>query len=203
MEALMDYWADFVAWRGRRKGLLREAQEAALAREERRVREACAAVDEGPRGIGVRWGLAEDEARVAEILELNGMPRWVAFEERFVVAEERGEVMAAVRYRTEPKRLFLGLLVAEPWAGERRLAVALYAGAWELARELGAREVRAEGSRRDGYPREAGYRRRGGVWRLDATRAPESGGVSPDGGSRWLGALMCHLAVPLRRAFRG
>ena len=74
-------------------------------------------------------GLLEDEAKVAELLELKGMPRWVAFEERFIVAEREGEVLAAVRYRTEPKRLLLGLLVADPWAGERRLAVDLYAEA--------------------------------------------------------------------------
>ena len=47
-------------------------------------------------------GLLENEVKVAELLELNGMPRWVAFEERFIVAEREGEVLAAVRYRTEP-----------------------------------------------------------------------------------------------------
>ena len=57
------------------------------------------------------------------------MPRWVAYEERFVVAEEGGEVMAAVRYRTEPKRLLPGLLVADPWRGGGTLAAVLYSGA--------------------------------------------------------------------------
>ena len=196
----MDYWADFLAWRERRRELLREAQGRALAREARRVREAFAAVEESA-GVEVRWGLAEDEARVAELLELNGMPRWVAFEERFVVAEEGGEVRAAVRYRTEPKRLFLGLLVADPWAGERRLAVALYAGARGLARELGVREVRAEDARGDGYPKMAGYRRWGGAWHLDATRAPAPG--LPAGGVGRMMSSLGSLAVPFRRPFRG
>ena len=104
--------------------------------------------DEGSRGpveagVEVRWGLREDEARVAELLELNGMPRWSAFEERYILAGERGEVLAALGYRTASKRLFLGLLVADPWGGERRLAEALYAGALDLAREAGIGEVYA------------------------------------------------------------
>lgn len=151
---------------------MREAQERALEREALRVREAFAPTV--PSGVCVRWGLAEDEAEVAGLMELNGVPRWVAFEERFVVAEERGEIVAAVRYRTGPKRLFLGLLVADPWAGERRLAAALYAGAKELAQELGAKEILAEDARRSGYPGVAGYRRGGGVWRL---RLGASGGA--------------------------
>lgn len=44
----------------------------------------------------VGWGLEEDEDLVAELLDLNGMSRWVAFEERFIVAEEKGEVLAAL-----------------------------------------------------------------------------------------------------------
>ena len=38
------------------------------------------------RGIEVRWGLREDEDSVAGLLELNGMSRPLAFEERFIVA---------------------------------------------------------------------------------------------------------------------
>ena len=81
--------------------------------------------------IQVRWGLAEDEAQIAELLELNVMDRILASEERFVVAAAKpgGKVLAALRYRTEPKRLLLGLLVSDPWTQERPLAVALYAGA--------------------------------------------------------------------------
>ena len=95
--------------------------------------------------IEVRWGLEDDEARIAELLELNGMRRTIASEERFIVATAKpsGKLLAALRYRTEPKRLLLGLLVSDPWAEERPLAVALYAGTGELAREMGAREVSA------------------------------------------------------------
>jgi hypothetical protein len=61
------------------------------------------------KGTLVRWGLEEDEAQIAELMELNGMRRALAFEERFIVAEGDGKVLAALRYRTEPKRLLLGL----------------------------------------------------------------------------------------------
>ena len=160
-----DAWFKFRGWRERRRALLREEQE----REAARVRAAFAAAEEGPGTIEVRWGLPADEAAVAELLELNGMPRWVAFEERFIVAERDGKVLGALRYRTESKRLLLGLLVVDPWAGEERLARALYAGAGDLARELGVLEVVASAARA-GYAGEAGYRRRGRDWRLDAAR---------------------------------
>ena len=108
--------------------------------------------------VKVRWGFREDEARVAELLELNGMSRWAAFEERYIVAEERGEVLAALGYRTASKQLFLGIFIADPWGGERRLAEALYAGVLDLAWEAGIGEVRARALRAD-YPGEVGYRR--------------------------------------------
>ena len=69
----------------------------------------------GVEEIGVRWGLPGDEGGIAELLELNGKPRWVAFEERFIVAVGRdGEILAALRYRMASKKLLLGLLVADP-----------------------------------------------------------------------------------------
>jgi hypothetical protein len=122
------------------------------------------------KGTLVRWGLGDDELRIAELMELNGLRRVLAFEERFIVAERDGNILAALRYRTEPKRLLLGLLVSDPWAAERPLAVTLYSGAGELAREMGVEEVRARPVlHADDYPREAGYRRRyPGGWRLDA-----------------------------------
>ena len=67
-------------------------------------------------------GACGDEEAVADLLELNGMPRWISFEERFLVAQKDGKVLGAVRYRTESKRLILGLLVVDPWAGEEWLA---------------------------------------------------------------------------------
>ncbi|MCA1687201.1 MAG: hypothetical protein LC714_01060 [Actinobacteria bacterium] len=202
-------WADFGVWEERRKELLREAEHRRLARELREAREVRAAERPGedsvglPDGIEVRWGLLEDEPRIAEILELNGMPRWIAFEERYIVAEKDGEILAALRYRTEPKRLLLGLLVSDPWAEERPLAVALYAGTGELAREMGVGEVLARPFPYLGdYPREAGYRRRGRrAWRLDTTPALESREELPAGGWRRSLALLGVLAVPFFGAF--
>jgi hypothetical protein len=164
-----DAWFKFKGWRERRRALLREQQERALAREAARVRAAFAAAEEWPGTIEVRWDLPADETVVAELLELNGMPRWVAFEERFIVAEVDGKVLGALRYRTESKRLLLGLLVVDPWAGEERLARALYAGAGELAQELGVLEVVASVSPA-GYPGGVGYRRWGYYWRLNAAQ---------------------------------
>ncbi len=168
----MHSWAAFGAWEDHHEELLREAEQARLARlaREGRVSSRESRV-EVPEGIEVRWGLLEDEPGIADLHELNGMPRWVAFEERYVVAERDGEILAALRYRTEPKRLLLGLLISDPWAGERPLAVALYAGAGELAREMGVGEVIARPFPPADYPREAGYRRRGRrEWRLDVRR---------------------------------
>jgi hypothetical protein len=187
--------------RMRREELLREAGERRLARTLRvgpfggrdELRDAVSGSEE----VRVRWGLAEDEPAVADLLQLNGMPRWVAFEERFIVAERGGKVLGALRYRTESKRLLLGLLVVDPWAGEERLAQALYAGAGDLARELGVGEVVASASRAN-YPGEAGYRRRGRDWRLDTAQARESDGVATGGWRRVL-SLFGTLAVPFHR----
>ena len=199
-------WADFGVWEERRRELVREAEDRRLARE---LREARAEKRSGEvsigllEGIEVRWGLLEDEPRIAEILELNGMPRWIAFEERYIVAEKDGEILAAMRYRTEPKRLLLGLLIADPWAEERPPAVALYAGARELARELGVGEVIARPYHYEGeYLREAGYRRRGRrEWRLDATLIHECRKEPPAGGWRRAFALLGALAVPFFGVF--
>jgi hypothetical protein len=154
-------------------------------------------------GIEVRWGLLEDEPRIADILELNGMPRWIAFEERYIVAEKDGEILAAMRYMTEKERLLLGLLASDPWAEERPLAVALYVRAGELAREMGVGEVIARPFPGvDDYPREAGYRRRGRrEWRLDTAGSLESRRELPAGGWRRIFALFGALAVPFFGAF--
>jgi len=127
------------------------------------------------RNVEIRWGLAEDEPGILKLLDLNGMPRRAASKEQYVVAEEDGQLLAAVAYRTESKRLHFGPVVADPWAGERELAVALYAGAGDLAHELGAREVRAGAAGSTTYPREAGYRRKIGGWRLNATLSRKNG----------------------------
>jgi hypothetical protein len=163
----MDRWADFVARRERHGEALGEAQKRALDREAGKIREAFAHSN-GRAAVEVRWGLRSDEPRIAELLELNGMPRWVAYEERFVVAEDGGEVTAAVRYRTEPGRLLLGLLVADPRFVGGALALALYSGARALARDAG---IPTPVARVCGNPgaRAAGFRRRTWGLRAEAT----------------------------------
>jgi hypothetical protein len=96
--------------------------------------------------------MPEDEEKISELLELNGAPRAMAVGEGFIVAQKDGEVLAAMRYRTESKRLLLGMLVADPWTEERPLAEAMYSGARELAREMGVNKVRARSEGRMGLP---------------------------------------------------
>ncbi len=200
----MHDWTGFGISEEHRKELLREAEGRRLARGLREARKARAKERRGrshlesTEGIEVRWGLLEDETRIAEILELNGMPRWVALEEHYIVAEREGEILGALRYRTESKRLLLGLLVTDPWAEERRLAVTLYAGAGELAREMGIAEVVARPFPYVGdYPREAGYRRWGRrEWRLGAMRYGENREERAIGRWKRLFGLLGVTAVP-------
>jgi hypothetical protein len=202
-------WAGMGVWEERHKELVREAERSRLVRELREGRKARPKERPGDdraeavKGIAVRWGILEDERGIADLLELNGMPRWIAFEERYMVAEKDGEILAAMRYRTEPKRLLLGLLVADPWVEERRLAAALYAGARELARGLGVAEVVARPFPNAGdYPREAGYRRWGlREWRMDAARPLEHREERTAGGWRRIFALFGVFAVPFFGAF--
>ena len=156
-------------------------------------------------GIEVRWGLREDEDGVAELLELNGMPRPLAFEERFIVAvaEPEGELLAALSYRAASKRLLLGFLVADPWADVRSLARALYAGAVALAWEAGIGEVHAQPSPYGAYQGDVGYRWCMGEWRADANPAHWSLDELPAGGWRRVFALLGFTPVPFFRAFRG
>jgi N-acetylglutamate synthase-like GNAT family acetyltransferase len=129
--------------------------------------------------IEVRWALREDEAQIAKLLELNGMPQRVATEERFMVAERNGRVVAALQYEAETKKLVFGLLVVNPWAGEPVLAKSLYSKAHALAREMGVREVIVPANRHGDYPYKAGYRRpyhpaRPSSFLLDRVRSPSS-----------------------------
>jgi hypothetical protein len=94
------------------------------------------------------------------------MPRWVAFEEQFIIVDEGEALTAAIRFRQECGRLNLGLLVTDPRAEEHPLAVALYVGARSMARRSGLHEVRAQTRRHQRHLREAGYRRCGGAWRM-------------------------------------
>lgn len=152
-------------------------------------------------GVEVRWARAEDELQIARLLELNGMPRWLAFEERYIVAEERGEVLAALGYKTAASELFLGLLVVDPRGGERRLAEALYAGALDLAREAGIDEVRARAFYRK-VPDEVGYQWRRDGWCADTAIPFEVCSELPASGWRRVLALMEVVAIPFYRAFR-
>jgi hypothetical protein len=195
----MSWWAGYEASE-RRRGLLREAGERRLARLVREGDGRSGGGAGGDPGIGVRWGREADDDKVADLLQLNGMPRWIAFEERFVVAERDGKIVAALRYRMESKKLVLGLLVADPWAGERDLATALYAGAGELAREIGARDVLAQTGAPD-YLAEAGYRWQGRGWRLDATRPAVKREQLPASGWRRTVAMLGVVAVPFFRPF--
>jgi hypothetical protein len=200
-------WTGFGVWEERHKELMREAEHRRLVRGLREARKEFRSGEDYlklPGGIEVRWGLLEDEPGIAKLLELNGMPRWIAFEERHIVAEKEGEILAALRYRTEPKRLLLGSLVSDPWVEERPLAVALYAGAGELAREMGVGEIVARSFPYKDYPREAGYRRRGRrEWRLDPTQYGETREQPVAGRWKRLFGLLGVTAVPFVGLLRG
>lgn len=178
----MDPWVDLELWRERGKDLLREAEQRRLARELREARRA--------KRIEVRWSLPGDEHKIADLLELNGRPRWEAFEERFIVAEEKGEILSALPYQTPSMRLWVGPLISDPWAEERCVAVALYVGLGDLAREIGVGEVLAQPVSYADYPYEAGYLRCGSWWWLDTNRPAERGKL-PAGGWCKTVALLC------------
>ena len=150
--------ADFGFWRD----LWDAAEERQQAKDARWNTSALRGGKEGD-AAEVRWGTSADEPAVAELLQLNGMPRWVAFEERFIVVEGGGgRLLAAMRYRTGSKRLILGLPIVDPWAGERRMVGELYGGAVELAHRMGLEEVltRPAGPAKDSQAaclREAGF----------------------------------------------
>jgi hypothetical protein len=182
----MDPSVDLALWRERNEDLLREAEQRRLARELREARRA--------KRIEVRWSIPDDEHKIADLLELNGRPRWEAFEERFIVAEEKGKILSALPYQTTSKQLWVGLLITDPWAEERPLAVALYAGAGNLAREIGVGEVLAQPVSYADYPYEVGYLRCGSWWWLDTTRLADPS-KPPAGRWRRMVALLC-------RAFR-
>ena len=168
MSGLADFW-----FAGRLRELIREADQERLARELHLAQKAPAGRPENSRATApagsrpsVRLGTPRDAPRIARLMELNGMPRWVAFEERFIIAEEGVALTAAIRFRQECGRLHLGLLVTDPWTEEEPLAVALYVGARAVARRSGFHEIRAQTRRHQRHLREAGYRRRAGAWQI-------------------------------------
>ena len=182
----MDPWINLELWRERNKDVLREAEQRRLAQELQEARRA--------KGIEVRWSLPGDEHKIADLLELNGRPRWEAFEERFIVAQQKGKILSALPYQTTSKRLWVGLPVTDPWVEERSVARALYAELSDLAREIGVSEVLAQPVSYADYPYEAGYLRCGPWWWLDTTQ-PTDRSKLPGGGWHRMVAMLC-------RAFR-
>ncbi len=168
MSGLADFW-----FAGRLRELIREADQERLARglhlaqKKPAGRPANSRADAAAgRCPSVRLGTPQDAPRIARLLELNGMPRWVAFEERFIIAEEGVALTAAIRFRQERGRLHLGLLVTDPWTEEEPLALALYVGARTVARRSGLYEISAQTHLHQRHLREAGYRRRAGAWQI-------------------------------------
>ncbi len=169
MSGLADFWLA-----GRLRELIREADQERLSRELHHAqktpagRPATSPRADAPTGRcpSVRRGTPRDAPQIARLLELNGMPRWVAFKEHFIVVDEGEALTAAIRIRQECGRLHLGLLVTDSRAEEHHLAAALYVGARAIARRSGLHEVRAQTRRHQRHLREAGYRRCGGAWRV-------------------------------------
>ena len=177
----MNPWIDPEPWRERSKDLLREAEQRRMARELRQARRA--------KRIEVRWSLPGDEHKIAVLLELNSRPPWEAFEDRFIVAEEKGKILSALPYQTTSKRLWVGLLITDPWVEERSVARALYAGLSDLARGIGVGEILAQPVSYADYPYEAGYLRCGPWWWLDATRSTDRGDLLSSCWRRVVGLL--------------
>ena len=150
---------------------------------------------------GVRRACSEDEAAMRGLLDMNGLPRWTAAEERFLVVERGGEILAALEYRVLGGYLVLGLLVADPWVGERWVARALYAEAHALAKQMGLRGVEASDAIGRNYPHDVGYFMGGSGWRLGASDDLELRGELPEGGWRRVLALLGAQATPFFRAF--
>lgn len=151
--------------------------------------------------LTVRWGKREDGEEIARILELDSLPGFPAFEERFVVMEGRGEILAVARCRTTRKRLLLDRLVADPRVGDSKSAVALYSGAGDLALAAGLREVWADSDEHRKYLLDTGYIRLVGGWRLDPLRPFGEHEEMPEGGWRRMLSLWSVTGIPFFRAF--
>lgn len=151
--------------------------------------------------IRARLAAPEDEDRLRRLLEWNDVPRHLAVEKCFLVAEQGEALPAALEYRVVGSSLSLGPLLSDLWGPERLPARVLYAEARILAREAGLREVRADAYPWSDYPYEVGYRRRGPIWRADPAEPLVLRDELPVGGWRRVFALWGTLAVPFFRAF--
>jgi hypothetical protein len=152
--------------------------------------------------IAVRWGSVEDGGAIGRVLGLNPMSERDVPNETYIVAEERGQILAVARCLLTGKRLVLGTLAVDPGAGEHNFAVALYSGAGNLVQEMGLREVWADCDEHREYLLEAGYHRRAGGWHLDTMRSPNERGRLPERGWRRVMSLWGSTQVPFFRAFR-
>lgn len=152
------------------------------------------------KGIEVRWAGPEDYGVVARIAWRSGRGD---LSERacFLVAEERGEALAAAFYRKARGGLVLYRAAVDPAAEESRFVPALYSGAGELAREAGMRLVWAESDAHREYLLETGYVRRVGGWRLDVDQSHAGSGLLPEWCRRWLLAFWRATDAPVFRAF--
>jgi hypothetical protein len=75
--------------------------------------------------IAVRWGSVEDGGAIGRVLRLNSMSVRDVPKETYIVAEERGEILAVGRCLLARKRLLLDTLAVAPGVGEHSFAVAL------------------------------------------------------------------------------
>ena len=152
--------------------------------------------------IAVRWGSVVDGGAIGRVLGLNSMSERDVPKETYVVAEERGEILAVGRCLLARKRLVIGTLAVDPGAGEHSSAVALYSGVGNLVQEMGLQEVWANCDEHREYLLEAGYHRRVDGWRLDKTRFPSEYERLPERGWRRVMFLWGATQVPFFRAFR-
>jgi hypothetical protein len=153
-------------------------------------------------GTGVRRSQPAVSARVTELLEMNGMSRGLAGEEKFLVAERGGEILAALAYRVGIRRLSLGVFVADPWEPERPLARMLYAEPFLFAREMGLEEVCALSPSTEITPTMSDTVSGTARWQLGTDDGLEFRGALPEGGWRRALPLWGATAVPFFRAYR-
>ena len=152
--------------------------------------------------IAVRWGSVEDEGAIGRVLGLNSMSERDVPKETYIVAEERGGILAVGRCLLARKRLVLDRLAVAPGAAEHSFAVALYSGVGNLVQEMGLRRVWANCDEHREYLLEAGYHRRMGGWLLDTMRSPNEYERLPERGWRRVLFLWGTNHAPFFRAFR-
>lgn len=149
--------------------------------------------------LTVRLAEAGEEWPVSRLFQTGrvsgGRPSQGMSGGKFMVAEGRGEALAAMFYRTSLGRLVVGPLAVDTLVVEYRFAMALYTGAASLAQSLGKREAWVESDEHREYLLQAGYRRRIGGWRLDV--APHGNNEDVLAGSGGYGSPRASRAADL------